>query len=85
MTEKQYNDYTKLKEEIKPLKDFLFWCSNPNSNKFSLVVNSIRKIWFKFSPCHDVKLCELPLELEAEIVKVVEAYVTKKEKELEEI
>ena len=28
MTEKQYRDYVKLKKEIEPLEDFLFWCGD---------------------------------------------------------
>lgn len=91
MTEKQYRDYCHLKQEIEPIKNFLFWCGNKyickgvNRYKFSLVA-LFKRIAVQFiSPSGEKEKCELPPELQNEIIKVIEDYVTKKEQEIKEI
>lgn len=91
MTETQYKSYSAIREEIEPIKDFLTFCGDRYHKKgfpkypFSLV-KIAEKIAVKFlSPVSGAETCELPKELRDEIIKVIEDYVTRKEKELEEI
>lgn len=90
MTEKQYANYSQLKNEIEPIKNFLFWCGNKYANKFVnhyqfSLVSAFKRIAIQFSLLGNDKKCDLPIELQNEIIKVIEDYVAKKEKEMEEI
>ena len=91
MTETQYKSYSAIRKEIEPIKDFIFYCGDKYHKKgfptylFSLV-KLAERIAVKFhSPTGGTETCELPKELRTEIIKVIEDYVARKEKELEEI
>ena len=92
MTDEQYQKYAKIKEEIEPIKDFLFWCGHKYSSRgyggyeTKLIrkksIFSIGRVAYGGMTSMDVKI---PLELQDRIIDVVEQYVDEKQKELDEI
>lgn len=94
MTEKQYKEYEKITEEIKPLKDFLFWCGvsdrykcRSGSNYGCRLITRTKNFLIGrkgYGAIGNTEVC-LPAELQKEIVEVVENYVERKEKELEQL
>ena len=90
MTEKQYEKYRELKQEIQPLKSFLFWCGKKyhcatfNHYKMRLIKN---KFHIGRVGCVAIKDMEvkIPLELQDKIIDVIERYVDEKQKELDKI
>lgn len=92
MTEAQYEKYVKIKEEIEPVKNMLFWCGNRYANKLSLCRYLIRAI---LRPklllgrigcgCISSEEYELPKELQDKLIMVMEEWVADKEKQLESI
>lgn len=91
MTEKLYKKYKKIKEEIEPVKDFLYWCGDKYFHKGAtrqrfLFIVRLEKIAIKITSFFTgEKQYELPSELQDEIVKVMEDYIAKKEMELEKL
>lgn len=92
MTEQQYKEYEKIKQQITPLKSFLTWCGNRYHGKYNgkypcrLLVNA-RRIFVELVGIGVIsnETYELPKELQEEIIEVIEKYVERKEKELEQI
>lgn len=94
MTEEQYKKYTDIKNEIKILKDFLYFCGDKyraemtTQHKFSIkFFKSIKDKFFlqeKLSMSNN-DTYELPKELQKRIIEVVEQYVEEREKEMENI
>lgn len=92
MTKQQYEQYSVIRAEIAPLKDFLFWCENEKidawftKHKCYLITKAKQILLGAKKGKDDVrKEFEMPKELQEKIVKVVRDYVTEKEKELEKI
>lgn len=93
MTNEQYEKYKKKREELAPVKSFLFWCGDRYKNK------TVGKHRFQiFTKCKEFFLhsdldhiptesntYSLPKELQTRIVKAIEDYVDEVEKEMEEI
>lgn len=89
MTDNQFNRYKELKDEIAPLKEFLFWCGIKYHAGW-ISRRQMRIIKKKFCVCKDFGPIEnnevkLPLELQNRIIDVIEQYVDEKQKELDEI
>ena len=93
MTKQQYEQYSVIRTEIAPLKDFLFWCEKQQidawftKHKCYLITKAKQILLGAKKGKGDVtrKEFEMPKELQEKIVKVVRDYVTEKEKELEKI
>jgi hypothetical protein len=88
MTELQYQKYRLLKEEIEPIKNFLFWCGSKYHGK-SISHYGMRLIKKKFNigrkgygatPDTEVTI---PSELQERIVEVIEQWVDEKQRELD--
>ena len=92
MTEKQFEQYREIKEELTMLKEFLTWCGEKYSDQVAThcrarligrkVSISIGRKGYGF--LRDTEIL-LPKELQKSIVDVIEQYVDRREKELEEI
>lgn len=92
MTNDQFEKYKKLQGDLKPVKDFLFWCGKKHHSEFIMgvyqfaLVTKFRSILLekKDYPCVGERY-EIPFDLQLRIVDVVEQWADEKEKELEEI
>lgn len=73
MTEEQYEEYTKIKEEIEPLEFFLDWY------KDSFLLKGIG-----YSHRSNAEI-DLPREIKVEICKVIRNYVDRKKEELKRL
>ena len=90
MTDKQYEEYKKLKDDIQPLKTFLFWCGKKyhcatlNHYKMRLIK---KKFHIGRVGCGAMQNTEvkIPTELQDRIIEVIEQYVDEKQKELDKI
>lgn len=92
MTEKQYKDYEKIRAEIEPLKDFLFWCGNkyhcPSVSNYNCrIITKLKRFLIGRTGygCIPNEEVELPRVLQLKIIQVIEDYVAEKEKEMEEL
>lgn len=90
MTDKQFEKYKKLKEEIQPLKNFLYWCGNKyHCDIVGRYQTRILKKKFRIgrvgSGFMESTEVELPQELQSRIIEVIEQYVDEKQKQLDEI
>lgn len=93
MTEEQFNRYEFISKEIKPIKDFLFWCGNKYAHwagsqyDFGIVCAFQRfALRMKRRSSSDKEnTYDIPWELQDRIIDVIEQYVDEKQKELEEI
>ncbi len=92
MTEQQYRNYKIISEELKPIKDFLFWCGEKykcNSvEKYNCrLITKAKEFLIGRQGYGAMESTEvlLPKELQDRIIEVVEDYVAEKEKELEQI
>lgn len=91
MTNEQYENYKKKKEELESIKGFLFWCGNrykKTDYSYNFSIRTKCKDFFMnrsliFSK--EEKNYKMPKELQTRIVKVIEDYVDEVEKEMEEI
>ena len=97
MTTEQYEKYKEIREEIKPIKNFLEWCGtyphkDLNVGKYRF---SLRTLFSKnkgvalyremYAAGVSDNTFEIPKELQNRIIAVVENYVEEKEMELERI
>ena len=86
MTEQQYKKYSRIKEEIQPMKDFLECCGKKYKNSF---FGKYRFSISLYKKCYHNSvvdnLYEIPLELQDQIIETIEKYIDEKEKELEGI
>ena len=81
MTDKQYEEYKKAKEELEPVKKFLFWCRErgytarliPCSKRFLLGV--------RFGFVKD-EMFKMPKELRERVLLTIKDYVEEKETEM---
>lgn len=92
MTEQQYKDYERISKELKPIKDFLFWCGERYKEKSvskyeCRLITKAKEILIGRKGYGGIPSTEVPLpeELQDRIIEVVEDYVAEKEKELEQI
>ena len=93
MTKEQYEKYTTINEELKPLKSFLMWCGKrykDNSvSKYPFKIDkktkkfTLRRIGFSNSISNNTY--EISVELQNRIIETIENYVVEKEKELQDI
>lgn len=92
MTEEQYRNYEKIKNQIAPLKYFLKFCGNRYHERMfgkypcRLIVKA-RKFFIELVGMGAIsnETYELPKEVQEEIIEVIENYVDRKEKELGEL
>lgn len=90
MTNEQFNKYQTLKEEIKPLIEFLEWCGKRYRHNFIGQYN-MRLIKKKFRigrkgvGAIEDTIVEIPFELQDRIIDVIEQYIDEKQNELEKI
>ena len=92
MTEKQFEEYRKTKKEVDEIKDFLGWCGK--KYKFhgtSLFQTRVigRKASISvgrkgYGAIGNTEIL-LPKELQESIIDLIEQYVERREKEMEEI
>lgn len=84
MTDKQYEEYKKAKEELEPVKNFLFWCGERGYT--ARLVPGSKRFWLgvKFGFVKD-EMFNMPKELRERILITIKEYVEEKEKELREI
>ena len=94
MTIEQYEKYKKLEEEIKPVKDFLFWCGDRYKcekveceYRFNIVTKLEDFFLHRKGGLGNVERNDykIPEELQKRIVTVLEEYMDEVEKEMEEI
>lgn len=93
MTKEQYEQYTRINDEVKHLKSFLMWCGKrykDNSvSKYPFEIDTktkgfvLRRIWFSNSISDNTY--EISVELQNRIIETIENYVNEKEKQLQEI
>lgn len=91
MTNEQYEKYKKLEEEVKPVKDFLFWCGDRYKDKttgkytFGILTKLNNFFMYKNSRFSSMEsnTFEIPKELQKRIVQTIEEYVDEVEKEME--
>lgn len=83
MTEKQFNEYKKISEEIKPIKEFLKFCGDKYAHWAGSQYNFALTIKKPLRNGNDIY--ELPWVLQDRIIDVIEQYVDEKQKELDEI
>lgn len=93
MTESQYKEYVKIQEEIKPVKELLFWCGDRYLNRISHAPYPICAI----IPRRNFRIgrvgigtmssetYKLPKDLQDKITAVMEDWLAEKEKILEDI
>lgn len=96
MTKEQIEKYQKIENEIQPLKNLMGWCGGkykiPGT---SLLRMYLTKIWMCIPVIYRDKVMlshidthapvVIPKELQTEIVAVIENYIERREKEMEEI
>lgn len=93
MTDKQFEEYKNLKNEIAPLLKFLNSYGNRYHNnlfaKYNFLIDTYQKVFVLRKKWHIGSIpdnsCELPYELQKRIIEVIEQYVDEKQKELDEI
>lgn len=92
MTEGQYEEYKNKKEELNPIKEFLYWCGIKYKSDYVakykarlIGQKAIIKIGRKGIGAIKGMEVDLPKDLQAKIIGVIEDYVDEKEKELSEI
>ena len=92
MTEQQYKDYERISKELKPIKDFLFWCGErykcDSVGKYDCrLITKVKDFLIGRKGNRAIESTEVELsdELQDRIIEVVEDYVAEKEKELEQI
>lgn len=92
MTESQYKEYTKIKAEIAPERELLFWCGNRYANKlgFCYHIRAMlrrRKLMLERIGygAIDSEEYELPRDLQDKLIQVMEDWLSEKEKQLESI
>ena len=92
MTEGQYEEYKNKKEELNPIKEFLYWCGikykgiHINQYKARLIGKRyVIKIGRKGRGAIGETKVDLPKDLQDKIIGVIEDYVEEKEKELSDI
>lgn len=93
MTETQFKKYQKIKKELEPIKEFLFWCGNKYRHKavskyrFKIGVHRKGFSLIRIDPTSTIteNRYEIPYELQQRIVETIEQYFEEKEKELEAI
>ncbi len=76
MTEKQYRDYVKLKKEIEPLEDFLFWCGDKYHGALvgNYPIRLIKKRFYigrKGREAMEDDIFEIPETLKYQIIKTI--------------
>lgn len=84
MTDKQYKEYKKAKEELEPVKNFLFWCGERGYTARLIPCSKCFLIGIRFGFVKD-EMYKMPKELRERILITVEDYVKEKERELREI
>lgn len=84
MTDKQYEEYKKRKEELEPLKRFLFWCGEKGYVARLFPCSKLFMLNIKFGFVKD-EMFKMPKELRERILITIKEYVEEKEKELREI
>ena len=93
MTKEQYEKYTKINEEVEPLRTFLSWCGNKHRvkavGKYPFRIDAKKK---KFDLKNMLHLSyapdstyEISVELQNRIIETIESYVEEKEFEMENI
>lgn len=84
MTDKQYEEYKKAKEELEPVKNFLFWCGERGYT--ARLIPCSKRFWLgvRFGFVKD-EMFKMPKELRERILITIKEYVEEKEKELREI
>ena len=93
MTNKQYEKYKEIENEIRPLKNFLSWSGKRYKNKMTgLYRFSIKRIRMNFVLYMRMHFCsesentyEIPIDLQNRIIEVIEKYVDEKEQEMNNI
>ena len=92
MTEGQYEEYRKKKEELNQIKEFLYWCGikykSDYVSKYKARLigrKAVIKIGRKGIGAIKGMEVDLPKELQDKIIGVIEDYVDEKETELSEI
>lgn len=90
MTKEQYEEYTKLDDKLKGVRDFCFWCGNRHHDKYvsTFYFNIITKgkELFLHRKCstslEENNTYQIPMDLQERIIQVVESYLDEKEQEL---
>lgn len=96
MKKEQIEKYHKIEDEIQPLKELMGWCGkNYKIPGTSLLRMYMTKIWMCIPVIYRDKIMlshidahspiVIPKELQAEIVAVIENYIERREKEMEEL
>ena len=86
MTDKQYKEYKKAKEELEPVKNFLFWCGEKRvpSQTDSLFKMFFASLGIKFGFAKD-EIFKMPKELRERVLLTIKDYVEEKETEMGDI
>ena len=93
MKKEQYEQYTKINEEVEHLKRFLMWCGKRYKDKFvgkyPFQIDAKTK---KINLRSMLQFCSIPdntyeisVELQNRIIETIEKYVDEKEQELKDI
>lgn len=91
MRKQQYEEYTKIKDEVDNLKGFLFWCGKKyrscGSHFPTRVIGRKVRISVGRKSIGVISATEisLPAELQEAIIDVIEKYVEQREKDMEAI
>ncbi len=96
MIKEQIEKYHEIEKEIQPLKDLMGWCGDkyriPGVSAYRLflikifgVIPVFLRNKILFSSIDDGSPVVIPKELQAEIVAVIENYIERREKEMEEL
>ena len=92
MTKERYEKYAEIKSEVDKIKDFLSWCGQKHRcsgiGQYPTRVIG-RKVFISvgragFGPISNTEIV-LPQELQEGIINLIEQYVERREKEMEEI
>lgn len=94
MTKEQYEEYTRINDEVKCLKKFLMWCGKRHKDnsvgKYPFKIDTktkkftLRRKWCSGSISAD-NTYEISVELQNRIIETIENYVDEKEQRLQEI
>ena len=89
MTKEQFGKYAEIEKELRPIRDFLFYCGNRYHEKgVSYCLSRLiikRSFWIGTRRLMDNKEFDVPRDLHDKIIDTIEQYIDEKEKELQEI
>ena len=84
MTDKQYKEYKKAKEELEPVKNFLFWCGERGYLARLIPCSKCFLLGIRFGFVKD-EIFKMPKELRERVLLTIKDYVEEKETEMGDI